>query len=204
MTAKRSTTLHELEAILPAEMTSTGAESITIAGQTFVAEEARGYKVAEAVRLIFASGNEASIRQLISFFAAYFQAKDDAEASRADKQASLLPWLISESLVLLPHLCFDLLALLTIPNAELRAASRQPNGIKTLVDERRELFQWEATMDEVMQALVIFLPTLRLDALKNAVGPVLGRLVDTVQNVMGNGQSASSDASTSSPPASGN
>lgn len=204
----KSQTVHELEAIVPPEMSTVGAPAITIAGQTFVAEEARAFKVAEAIRILFSSNDEASVRNLVGFIMAYFQATDDADGTRAQKRQSLLPWIMSEVVSLAPTVSFELLALLSIPNAALREAARVPNGIRDAVNERREFFQFEATAGEVMQALDVFLPTLRLDALKNAVGPVLGRLADMAQSVLGptpttNGASAPSDGSTNSPSANG-
>lgn len=156
-----------------------GAKELEIAGEVVVFEEACTFKTIEAANAVTRLLGMIDLTAIMPELSAIGQQGNNPILTGFLVQ-KLLPMVAEEA----PDALVRLAALMVVPNEELKKAYRKPNGVKKLVETRKEWLLFEAPPDASLRIVTEYIPYLGLDGLKNALGPliqVLSGLMPTVE-----------------------
>ena len=146
-------------------------QTITIAGREIVLEEFCNYKILEAATALAGLMEDLGLDEVLEDWAGLDETADATEL--ASKFWQIVPRIMRES----PEPLLYIAALCLIPNAKLKELyGQEPGAIAKAIEQELAWLKFEVTTPDVIDLLEAYLPYMGLEALKNRLGPIVGRL----------------------------
>ncbi len=164
----------DIARIIPPEKSAFGAETLEMGGKTLILETANQFKLFESIRIVSEIVKSVEMNELMQSTQLLADGQQNQNTLfMVAGLVRLLPMLSERAATLVNELA----ALLSMTNAELHNAYRKGNNeLQKAIQERKEWLLFECDAGASFTIIEAYWPTLRLDALKNALTPMLGRI----------------------------